>query len=250
MNNIKNNKRKSVLPNLFFGLSGLLFCVAVFVFLKVVLLETASQSLLPSLSFTPAVVQFGSISQGVVTGKATVKNISPKSVIIDSVISSCDCTQILIEKGILHPGTHREISFQWDTRGRRGKSDTLVSVAYFIEDETIKRVAPLSLSATIIPDFDVIPNELIFHSNKSESLSFSLKSTGHGDNDTKIKEVTVNHPAFSVVIDDTRTSGIISFDSDFWTDNVRQLSIQIMTSNKNEPIFRLPINIIISENNK
>lgn len=244
MNNIKNNKRKSILPNLFFGLSGLLFCVAVFVFLKFVILETASQSLLPNLTFTPAVVQFGSISQGVVTGKATVKNTLPKSVIIDSVISSCDCTQILIEKGILLPDTNREISFQWDTRGRREKSDTLVSVVYFIEGETIRRVAPLSLSATIIPDFDVIPNELNFYSNKSESLSFSLKSTGQSDSDTQIEEITINHPAFSVVIDKTKTIGTISFDSDLWTDNVRHLSMQIITSNKNEPIFRFPINII------
>jgi hypothetical protein len=107
----------------------------------------------------------------------------------------------------------------------------------------------LSRSATIIPDFDVIPNELNFHSNKSESLSFSLKSTNHDNSDIQIEEMTINHPAFSVVIDDTCTSGTVSFDSNYWTDDVRRLSISIITSNKNEPIFQLPINIIMSRTN-
>jgi hypothetical protein len=244
MNNIKNTRHKSILPNLFFGLSGLLFCVAVFVLLKFALLETTSQSFCPSLTFTPDIVQFGTISQGIVTGKATVTNTSRKPIMIDSITSSCDCTQILIEKGVLLPHANREISFQWDTRTRRGQRDASVSVVYFTEGETIKYTVPLKFSAIVIPDFDVIPDELNFHSNQSESLSFSLKTTGHGDSEIKIEEVSIYHPAFSVVIDETKNAGVISFDSDLWTDNVRQLSMPIITSSKNEPIFRLPINII------
>ncbi|MDR1480563.1 MAG: DUF1573 domain-containing protein [Planctomycetaceae bacterium] len=248
MNNIiKTDGQKSIVPNLFLGLSGLLFFVAVCVFLRFAALD---RSVRPSLTFTPAIVQFGTISQGTVVGKATVKNTSNKSIIVDSIVSSCDCTQVLIERGVLLPDADREISFQWDTRGRRGESGTLVSVVYFFEGETVKYVVPLNFSATVIPDFDVLPNELNFHSNKSESLSFSLKQTGHGDNEIQMEEIILNHPAFSIVTDETKTTGTISFDSGLWTDDVRYLLIQIKTSSKNEPIFRLPINIITSEKSR
>ncbi|MDR1964954.1 MAG: DUF1573 domain-containing protein [Planctomycetaceae bacterium] len=227
-------------------MSGLLLFFAFFVILKDVIWFDTTLSPRSHLVFTPSTVQLGSISPGSVTGKAVITNMSHKSVTIDSVTKTCDCAQVLLGRGILLPGASREISFQWDTRGKRGHNETSIGIIYFTEKDTTQRVAILVLEATVVPDFEVIPSKLVFLSDEQKSVSFSLKAVGQ--HDVQIKDAMINHPAFTTIVTEDGMTVTVSFEPELWLDNVRNLAVQMLTSSSNEPIFQVPINIIVANN--
>jgi hypothetical protein len=195
------------------------------------------------LELQPSNVQFGTISQGTVEGTSTVSNTSDEQITIDFIIESCGCTQAVLERGILSPGASRKISFQWDTRGRRGYNETSIGIVYFTEKNATKRVVALTLTAKIIPDFDVIPNKLIFLSEEQKSQTFSLKSTSNSE--IQIQNAVVDHPAFTAVVEADQKTVTVSYNPKLRIDNVRNLSVQITTTSKNESAFQVPINIVI-----
>jgi hypothetical protein len=118
----------------------------------------------PILLFTPKTVQFGSVSQEVLRGTAFVTNASDKRLDIVAVTKGCDCTEVLIKQGELLPGEQREISFQWDTHGRRGDTGVIIGIIYKMmnEHEQSEQIAPLTLKATVVPDFEISPSKLDF----------------------------------------------------------------------------------------
>jgi hypothetical protein len=162
MNNRRIHIKMLLLLILFWG-SGMFFLVLAIV---VVFHNNSQSDALPAnssyLVFSPTSVRFDGVSQGTVQGKVTVTNTSNKPVSIDSIKKGCDCTQVQILQGILEPGKNRDISFQWDTRGRRGEDQTTIEVVYSIAGDPQKHIAPLVLSAMVIPDFDIVPKKLTF----------------------------------------------------------------------------------------
>ena len=65
-----------------------------------------------------------------------------------------------------------------------------------------------------------------------------------------IRDVVIHHPAFSTVVsDDVKSPNVtISFDPEKWIDGTRYMQARIVTTNENQPIFLLPINIRVVNN--
>jgi hypothetical protein len=222
--------KRIVVTVLFFCLSGIALGGAAGVLLY------SSQSpkpVNPLLIFTPGTVGFGSVSQGIERGNAVVTNNSPKQIDIKAVTKGCDCTEVRIERGMLLPSEQREISFQWDTHGRRGKNEIVIGVIYTVEGDLVERVAPLIINATIIPDFEVTPVKLEFFSNQKESYQLFLTSVKNDH--IQIKDMIVNHPAFSSVVSSDAKSVTINFDPQLWIDGIRYMNAQLITTSENEP---------------
>ncbi len=199
----------------------------------------------PFLTFTPATVQFGSVPQGTEHGKAVVTNVSMSAVDIKAVTKGCDCTEALIEQGTLRPGERREITFQWDTRGRRGDDGIIIGVVYTTEGDSTERIASLTLKATVIPDYAIVPEKLKFFSNRHEGILCSLIPTGNIP--IKILGASVTHPAFSTTVDAEGRNVSIAFDPTLWSEEIRYLDIEISTTSGNEPVYRLPISILVPD---
>jgi hypothetical protein len=236
---------RKFIPILFFVLSGTVLAVAGWMLLS------GSQSPKPLKSilvFMPETVHFGTVSQGIEHGKAIVANVSTKPVEIKSVVKGCDCSEVLIKRGTLLPGEQREMSFQWDTRGRRGDNAISIAVIYTVEgDAPAERFDTLIVEADIIPDFDIIPTKLEFMSDLQDAHMITLANTE--GNSATISDVLIQHPAFFVVVSPDMQSATISFDPERWTDETRYVLAQIVTTSENEPIFRLPISIRVQTSN-
>jgi hypothetical protein len=65
-----------------------------------------------------------------------------------------------------------------------------------------------------------------------------------------IKNVLINHPAFSTTVSSDMLSATVSFDSDKWTNRISYIDIQVVTTSENEPVFVLPINIHVTQNSE
>ena len=199
----------------------------------------------PVLMFSPEKILFGSVLQGIERGKAVVTNVSTKPVEITSISKGCDCAEVRIARGKLLPGEQREITFHWDTRGRRGDNAISIGVFYTMENDPKERIATLMIEAAVTPDFEVSSKKLVFFSNRQEAHQFTL--TTARDSPVEIKGVIIHHPAFSSKISSDGQSVVISFDPEKWTDDVRFIVAQVPTTSENEPVFRLPISIQLAD---
>ena len=229
---------RKIIPIVFFVLSGVVLAVAVWILLCD---SHPGKPPSPLLTFTPETVHFGTVGQGIEHSKAVLTNVSTKPVEIKAVTKGCDCSEVLIEQGELLPGTQREISFQWDTRGRRGENAISIAVHYTVEDEPTERFIPLMIKADIIPDYEISPDKLEFVSDKQGTHQITLTHTE--DHFITIRDVLIHHPAFSAVVSPDMQSATISFDPEGWTDGTRYLQARIVTTSENQPIFLLPVNI-------
>ena len=146
-----------------------------------------------------------------------------------------------IAKGTLQPGEEREITFQWDTHGRRGDNAISIGVIYALEDDPTNRAIPLIIEATVIPDFEISLKRLEFFSNRLDSCLFTLTPTR--DFPVEIKDVIIHYPAFTSDVSSDGQSATVSFDPDKWTDGVRYMNAQVVTTSEREPVFLLPISI-------
>lgn len=233
------------IPILFFVLSGTVLAVAVWVLLCG---SQQAQPPKPTLVFIPETVHFGTVSWGIEHGRAIIANVSTKPVDLKAVTKGCDCSEVLFRSGTLLPGEQREMSFQWNTHGRRGANAISLAVHYTVEDDPAERFVPLIIKADVIPDYDITPAKLEFISDQQDAQQITL--TYKEGTYATIREVLILHPAFSAVVsDDIRSpNATISFDPEKWTDGTRHVQARIVTSSENQPIFLLPINIRVSRN--
>ncbi len=234
----ENGRKKSIVPFCFFVLSGFILVAAFWVLFRG---EQSLPTPKPLLTFTPATVQFGSVSQGIEDGKVVITNTSDKTINIKSITKGCDCTEVLVEQGPFSPGKKRDMSFQWDTRGRRGDNGIVIAVSYLVEGETKERVAPLTLEAVVIPDFEVLLGKLTFFANHPETRQITLQPSKTVE--IKIQDMIINHPAFTATVSPDALSITVQFDPESWTDGLRVLNAQVATTSDNEPVFSLPISI-------
>jgi len=231
-----------IVPILFFVLSGTVFAVAGWVLLSDS--QSPKSPPKPVLVFTPEAVHFGTVLWGIEYGKAVVTNASATSIEIKAVVKGCDCSEVLIKQGALIPGEQREMSFQWDTRGRRGANVISITVLYAVEDDPTERFVPLIIEANIIPDFDISPEKLVFVSDQEDAHQITLTCTE--GNFVTVRDVLIQHPAFSAVVSPDMQSATVSFDPERWTDGTRLVQARIVTTSENQPIFLLPINIHVN----
>ena len=231
-------KERSFAPYLFYGAGGFVLGLALWVLF---FSDQPPQPPKPVLVFSPETVQFGSVPQGIERGRAVVTNVSTKSVEIKAVVKGCDCAEVRIAKGTLQSGEEREITFQWDTHGRRGDNAISIGVIYTLEDDPTDRAIPLIIEATVIPDFEISPKRLEFFSNRQSAHQFTLSPAR--DFSVEIKDVIIHDPAFSTDVSSDGQSATVSFDPDKWTDGVRYMNAQVVTTSERESVFLLPISI-------
>gem|GEM_PF-6896681 len=231
---------RKLIPILFFILSGTVFAVAAWVLFRD---SYPAEPPKPVLAFTPKTVHFGTVGQGIEHGNAMLTNISAKSVSINAVTKGCDCSEVHIKQGEMLPGEQREISFQWDTRGRRGDNAIFITVHYTVEGDPAERFIPLIIEADIIPDYDIFPDKLEFVSDRQDMQQITL--TYKEGAPVMINDVVISHPAFSTGLSDNilTPNATVSFDPEKWTDGIRYIQARVVTTSENQPIFLLPINI-------
>ena len=83
-----------------------------------------------ALSFSPAVVDYGTIAEdgGVVTKSVDVTNVSEIPIYINSVVASCGCTNVEYPREAIMPGAAATIGVTFDPRDRPGRFEREVMV--------------------------------------------------------------------------------------------------------------------------
>jgi hypothetical protein len=239
---------KKLVAILFLCFSGLIFLFALW-FLFQSNSHPRQYTQPPDLSIVPKTIDFGRVYQGVEQGRAEVVNNSEKSIDIKSVIRGCDCTDVNILKGVLRPKEQRELSFNWNTHGRRGENEVIISVNYSIEGDITNRIASLMIRATVIPDFEISPNTFDFYSDRENSCQLFLTPTQNKE--VCIKEIFIGHPAFSSTISPDAKSVTVYFNPKKWTDDIVTFNARLTTTSENEPYFFIPTNIhVVNSHNK
>jgi len=139
-------------PSLFPVVNALLVCclcagVAAFAYWDL----TRFQQPLPPLIAEPAVIDFGDI-QGIerVRGTTSIKNTTKQSIRILRVIVSCRCGDVNLRIGELLPGETTELSVSWDVRGRTGRTEETLAIAYVLDDGLQQQLLPVRLRANVV----------------------------------------------------------------------------------------------------
>ncbi|MGP8215908.1 MAG: DUF1573 domain-containing protein [Bacteroidia bacterium] len=92
-------------------------------------ISTSLVGKVPSMVFTDTTHDFGSINQGEkVSYTFKFKNTGNVDLVISSATGSCGCTVPKYPKGTIHPGDEGQIDVTFDSSGKQGKVEKMVSL--------------------------------------------------------------------------------------------------------------------------
>jgi hypothetical protein len=115
------------------------------------------------ISVSPAVHDFGALAQNTKSEfRYTLTNRHTKPLRIRYAMKDCICTEVVLREGYIEPGGSVEVIVRWNTETRRGRIEASPLVVYSEADEDVKvREVRLRATATVVPDYDVTPRELV-----------------------------------------------------------------------------------------
>jgi hypothetical protein len=145
----------------------------------------------------PPIYDFGVVRQGThVKAKFDLENIGRRSVILSQVLSNCACTASQLSARVLAPGQKTPITVEVDVGAARGKMAQAVEVIYQQEGTAQKKYLPLRIHGTVNPDYEVVPQHLVF-SRENRRLSVTV-SRATFLSSLSVTEAACTHSAFRV----------------------------------------------------
>lgn len=113
----------------------------------------------------------GEVAQGqIVSAKFRVSNCGPHRVRLYQFSKSCSCTSAIISRELLSPQDVVDISVNWDTADERGAQKSGVILAADDLETGEMCFIEISLRASIIPHYDIVPQRLVLSPTAHSSV--------------------------------------------------------------------------------
>ena len=119
-----------------------------------------------------------------------------------------------------------------------GGDRTKVGVIFMRKGVDEKEASWFSISARVIPEFDICPDRLEFDQNTDQTLAVSIISE---KNIYRFVDAQVNHPAFVVSVSEEGDSAKVTFSSEKWQEGFGSIRVILKTNCEVDPEFHLPI---------
>ncbi len=130
-------------------------------------------------------IDFGKIYKGEkITRKFTIKNIGSDTLEVSNVQASCGCTAAMIDKKKIAPNDSGTLSTTFDSKNFSGKVSKTITLT---TNDSINLQLPLKFSVTILQEFTLTPQQIIFKEVKlGETAIANLKIKNTSDKPLKL----------------------------------------------------------------
>lgn len=181
----------------------------------------------------------GRIGWTTIRGSMSIANRGAESVSVSRVTKSCDCADVRVPMRPIAPGDRVLVGYDWDTRGKRGKTETTISIVYRSVGSNIENVLPVVISGDVLPDYDFSPATVSLSNNARSSVSVDF--TG-ADAAFHLKSASSSHPAVETAIASTKRSVRLTLLPDKapeedWV----PISVKIVTTSSAAPVCTIPV---------
>jgi Protein of unknown function (DUF1573) len=193
---------------------------------------------------------FGNIRQGV-SAKVEfgLTNRTNQRVKIIGVHAQCECSNHSLSADDLAPSTAAKLNVEWKIKGRRGRSETQILVRYKRADGSGDSFQ-LSLTANVLPDYNVEPAELAIDPTRRESQLLRI-STNRQNDFSILKAYSPVRAIQSRILPDKRQVAV-SLDPRVWANNHAERTstdkstsfLVIETDSPNEPMHYVKLTIL------
>lgn len=200
------------------------------------------------LSIDKLIVDFGDLMQQeerVTTFE--IRNVSRSEVDIKRVVASCSCTGSTIGDMHLLPGESTLLEARFSTSTSRGQVSSTINVFYLPKDHQRIRSLVATISANVVPHFEVLPNDkVMFESANSPAEREIVISPNSGAATFEVLDAYCTHAAFTtklrkLIADANQTKVIITFDPKLWKDKLARPQLIVETNSSMQPLITIPV---------
>jgi hypothetical protein len=160
---------------------------------------------------------------------------------IRHVRQSCDCADVVVPAGVVEPGKSVTLACRWDTRGKRGPSATELEVVASEAGKNERRGTVLTLRADVVPDYTYSPEELVFHSDRPETLTVAVRPAWFED--LTLLSAAADHRAFDATLNAKKSEVSVTFDPAQWYDARGAVSLVVQTNSPRHANFQIPLRV-------
>jgi len=206
--------------------------------------KTPSKNDLPPVSLTPETLDLGTFPQGEErSGTVIVRNNSSEPVVVHNIIRSCGCADADISSPRLNPGAETTLNVMLHAGEARGNVQLKIHLVYTVGEDANKYRETLPLIAKIDPDYDVVPDVLNFSVGDTDLhrlVSLTPKLLGS----IEVASVSTTRRSFAAKIvssSPAHTTVEVVFDPLKYESSGGSVFLNLETTSKKQPVFRLPL---------
>lgn len=227
-----------VCPSVCFGLAGY------FAWLAVTTTAVGTRAALVARLDT---VDVGTIGQGqTATAHYELVNRSEKLLKVQGLISSCGCTQPIINRKEIPRGETAQVDVEYQSKSSRGAVSEWIEVRY-CEGESPRIIAlNLRLTAAVRPDYDVDPPSLVFRAGEAgvRHVNFTPKRIEH----LQLSNVTCDRGWFAVSHAPGPRPGshvvTVTFDPGKYEETSGEATLVVRTDSPGQPAYHMPLKVV------
>lgn len=124
--------------------------------------------------------ELGTVNEGEHEAAFSIENVGKKNIILSTIERSCDCLDITVTKKKLSPGERAEGKCVWNTKGRRGNSETSFTVYYAFAGQSYLHRLQGKIRGNVTPDIAFAPSEVSFNFDGGVQSHEIIFSPMHG----------------------------------------------------------------------